>query len=344
MKIGLSRAKTLCGVLLSGFITLCPGCRADAARADENVPAPAARHGLPVALCGYVWEIQSLQMDVTAPAHVTVAKRLRSAPAAAELPDYAAVVLARAGKDFDKAAFSELTSDATLAAYRRYVADGGTVIVLYNLAYNLAVANPAWGEFIGVKAADFATGAHAAVRVLDVRADKPRLWADALALGARKAAPGSEVLVEAELSGGRRLPVAIRRREGKGAVYWIGMSWALYDMKFAAKKKVAGEADEKGVFRLSPDGESQAALNAFLREILLGLDKVDTAGPPNTWALKPLGEPGGLKLSKTFRNKPVFAKAPAFGSGIAFWTKDAKGAVVAPATNSAVYGLAKELA
>lgn len=329
-------------VSLGVAAALALGC-SDARSSGDGV-APAARKGLPVALSGYVWEIQSLQMDVTAPAHITTKKFRASAPVAAELSDYAAIVLGRSGKDFSKAAFSTMSADTEIEAYRQYVAAGGTVVVLHNLGHNLAAANSKWGELIGVDAKEYVSGAASAVRIADVKKAKPYLWADALSLSARGVRPGTEVLVEAELAGGKKLAVATRRREGKGSVYWIGMSWALYDMKFSAKKKVAGEADEKGVFVLSPDGESQAALNAFLREIFLGLEKIDTAGPKNNWALKALGEPGRLKLESGFKNTPVFGKAPVFKPGIAFWTKDVKGVVVAPWTNSAVRALGNEIA
>lgn len=333
--------KRLVAVWLGVASVLLLGCSKNPT-AEGSSAANGGRKGIPVALCGYVWELQSLQMDVTAPANIATRKMVNAIPHPADIPEFAAIVLARSEKDFGKRQLEALRSEATLSAYREYAANGGTVIVLYELGYHLARASEGWRKFLGVS--DFVGGARSAVRVVDAKSNKPRLWSDCLSVAAKNPAGDAEVLVEAELPNGKKHAVATRRNVGKGSVYWLGMSWALYDMAWASKKKTAGEADEKGVFVLSPDGESQAALNGFLRDILLGLEKVDTASKPSTWALKPLGAPGKLKFKDGFNNKPVFAKAPVRKPGIRFWTEDAKGAVVATVTNSAVHALGNEIA
>lgn len=292
------------------------------------------------ALCGDSNEVRSLQMDVTTPERITVERNVGRLPALSRLSDYAAVVLGCGPTSFGKDGLADWTSDAGLATLEAYVRDGGNVIVLSRLGETFAKTEKGRSLF-GIKS--FGNGALLAERVTDAEG-RPWLWQDALSLFAHETLPGAETLTSVELKGGKTFAAAVRNRVGKGAFYWLSQSWSQYDQKFAAKKKVAGEADEKGIFVLTPDGEAQKSLNEFLKKLLLSFERVDTSAPPSTWGLKPLGEPGDLKLEMTFAHHPTFRKAPARKPGIRFWTADTHGVVVAPSTNSMLYARGGELA
>ena len=303
-------------------------------------PRTPPRHGLPVALCGDSSEIRALQMDVTTSERITVERSVGKLPELSRLADYAAVVIGCGPKSFGKGGLGEWTSDAGLAALEKYVQDGGNVIALSRAA-NEFVKSPKGQSLFGIRR--FAAGASGAERVTDA-AGRPWLWQDALSVCAVETLPGAETLTTVELKDGKKFPAAVRNAVGKGAFYWLSQSWSQYDMAFSSKHKVAGEADDKGVFVLSPDGEAQKALNDFLKGLLLGLAKIDTSAPPSSWGLKPLGEPGTMKLGTTLANEPVFKKAPVRKPGIRFAAADVDGVVVAPASNKALQAYGGELA
>ena len=325
------------GALALALVAVC-GC-ANASKETEG-PAVQVRHGLPVALCGDSSEVRSLQMDVTTSERITVERNVGKLPALSRLSDYAAIVMGCEPGSFGKDGLADWTSDEGLAKLEKYVRDGGNVIVLSRMGAEFVKTEKGQALF-GIKS--FGNGAIAAERVVD-GARRPWLWQDALSLYARETLPGVRLLSAIEFKGGKRFSVAVRNPVGKGSFFWLSQSWSQYDLKFAAKHKVAGEADDKGIFVLTPDGEAQKALNDFLKGILLGLEKIDTSAPPSTWGLKPLGAPGDLKLDDSFANKPEFRKTPVRKPGIRFCTADVNGVVVAPSSNGTLYARGGELA
>ena len=326
-------------VLAAAAVAALLGC-ARANGGAEECPRSPVRRGLPVAICGDSSEVRSLQMDVTTPERITVERNVGKLPGLSRLADYAAVVMGCGAKSFGKGGLADWTSDAGLAMLEKYVQGGGNVIVL-SLAGDAFVKSAKGQSLFGIRR--FGKGASGAERVTDA-AGRPWLWQDALSLCALETLPGAEALATVELPGGRKFPAAVRNAVGKGSFYWLSHSWSQYDMAFASKRKVAGEADDRGVFVLTPDGEAQKAMNEFLRDLLLGLAKIDTSAPPSTWGLKPLGEPGNMKLGTTLEHEPEFRKAPVRKPGIRFAAADVDGVVVAPSSNGTLRARGAELA
>ena len=293
-------------------------------------------------LCGNSSETRSMQMDVTVDANIRVDRLVGAIPPPETLGKWAAVVAGCASGDFGKAGPATWWTAEGVEAVEKYVLGGGVVVLVGRIGDDLSRKNEAWRGLLGVKS--FRAGAEAAVRVVERAGGGPMLWNDALTCSAAELAPDAESLVDLEFADGRRHSAATRHRVGDGAVYWLSMSYSKDDMRFSAKKKVAGEADEKGVFVLTPDGKSQAALRAFLRDVLLSVKDVDRSLPPSGWGLKPLGSPGSLVLDDTLENSPVFRPPPKRTPAFTFFGAGAKGVVVAPTTNSALNALGRELA
>ena len=313
-------------------------------RAAEDVAGTQAdvRHGLPVALCGDSSEVRAFQMDVTTPARITVERFVGKLPDPAALSGYSAVVAGCVASAFGKGGLDGWRTPEGKAALGKFVSEGGSVFILGPLGADLVKGDAEWAEWLGVKS--FGNGANGAWRVTETASGKPWLWADGLTLFAKEVSSEAQELSLAEFPDGKARPVAVRRPYGKGAFIWLSMSWSRYDQQFAAKRKVAGEADDKGVFVLTPDGESQVAFNGFMRGLLMSVTRIDTSAPPSGWGLKPLGEPGDLRLDATFERRPEFRKAPVRGPGLRFFTAGAQGVVVVPSAKGAGKAYGRELA
>lgn len=109
------------------------------------------------------------------------------------------------------------------------------------------------------------------------------------------------------VSGKKEYPAAVVNRFGKGEVWWIN---PLY-FRFVSAQKNTGFADEDGNFVLTEAGKNIEALKDFYLAVFrrardLGSVEVEKS----SWGTVPLGKPGNLKYDGTFKNKPVYRKAP----------------------------------
>ena len=122
---------------------------------------------------------------------------------------------------------------------------------------------------------------------------------------------------------------------------------AIFRLRFtyAAAGKSLGEADEKGVYALTPEGEEVAALDAFYAKAFTGAKGLDRSAEPNEWEAKPLGPVGRMTHETTFARKPKLRAAPPVRrEGLVLYDGATKAVIVAPKKASALRALAKELA
>ena len=287
--------------------------------------------------------LRAFQMDVTLNNRIRVVDCMKEWLPPSEYGKYA-VVMIEGGLAKAREETSLWKAPEDLAAVKAYLEGGGVILVAGWAGYHLADKNPDAAALFGAKS--FCGGAKTATCVRLKGQDKPLLWGVAMSCAALGIKPGAEALAEAEFPDGHKAVVATKNTVGKGAVYWISATCGMLDMRFSALKKSLGEADEKGVFVPTPEGESVTALRKFFSDILLAVPDLDKSAPLSDWGLKPLGAPGGIDTNGTFAARPEWRKPPKFAPGIAFLGNGAKGVVVAPSGDgvTARLALAEEIA
>ena len=115
--------------------------------------------------------------------------------------------------------------------------------------------------------------------------------------------------------------------------------------QYEAERKPLGIADEAGVYVLTDEGKKIEALEAKLRK-LNGEPpaKATRTAMMSGWGLKPLGDPGELKLPSEFRNKPSLGKAPKRMPGLKLYGGGVKARIFVETNNKSVHDLADEFA
>ena len=142
--------------------------------------------------------------------------------------------------------------------------------------------------------------------------------------------PGSEVLASYVKADGTQGPAAaVRRKSGKGAVYWISPRLGDLRVRYAWANLPLANADEKGAMAKTDEGETLAALGSFYGKALAEASDVDRSLPRNDWGVKPLGAPGTLKTVTGFANKPKFLPPPKRDAAFTFVSPSVKGVIVA---------------
>ena len=270
--------------------------------------------------------LRAFQVDVTVDNRIRLDDRTKEWLPPSEYGKYAAVVIEGNLKGYiKKATFWKTPED--LAAVRAYLEGGGVIVLSGWAGHIIADGNPGGRELIGVKR--FSGGANSATGVRLAGKGDLLLWSDGLSCSADSLMPGAVALAEAEFKDGRKAAVATRNAVGRGAVYWSSATCDLLDRRYSSLNKSLGEADANGVFVPTPEGRSMTALRRFFADILLSVPGLDRSAPPNDWAVKPLGAPGGIDTNGTFAAKPEWRKPPKFAPGIPFLGNGAKGVVVA---------------
>ena len=287
--------------------------------------------------------LRAFQMDVTVDNRIRVANCTKEWLPPKDYGKYAVVMieggLAKARKET-----TLWKAPEDIAAVKAYLEGGGVVLVSGWAGYHLAEKNPDAAKLFGVKS--FYGGGRSALGARLAGQEKLLPWSEALTCVASGLQPGAESLAEAEFKDGKKGIVATRNAVGKGAMYWVSATCGTLDMRFSALKKSLGEADEKGVFVPTLEGEAVTALRKTFADILLAVPELDRSAPVSDWGLKPLGAPGSIDTNGTFAVKPEWGKPPKFAPGIAFVGGGAKGVVVAPSGDgvTARLALAEEIA
>ena len=287
--------------------------------------------------------LRAFQMDVTVNNRIRVTNCTKEWLSPKDYGQYAVVVieggLAKACKET-----TLWNAPEDLAAVKAYVESGGVIVAAGWAGSHLAKENPGAAALFGVKS--FYGGGRFALGARLAGQEKMLPWGEALTCVASGLQPGAEALAEAEFKDGKKGIVATKNVVGKGAVYWVSATCGMLDMRFSALKKSLGEADEKGVFVPTLEGEAVTALRKLFADILLSSPDLDTSAPPSDWGLKPLGAPGNIDTNGAFAVKPEWRKPPTFAPGLAFLGNGAKGVVVAPSGDgvTARLALAEEIA
>ncbi len=106
---------------------------------------------------------------------------------------------------------------------------------------------------------------------------------------------------------GKRYPAAVVNYVGKGEVWWISPQY----FRFVSAQKNTGYADEDGNFILTESGKNIEALKQFYSAVFHRSKELGTVEvKKSSWGTVPLGKAGNIKYDGTFKNKPVYKKAP----------------------------------
>ena len=203
-----------------------------------------------------------------------------------------------------------------IAALKKYVEDGGTVIVcggaLYNLSNTKRSLKPL-ESLLGFQGFE----RYESKAVPDtVFTDSGKKWfADApFTAGGWKWNSGvtptkvtsAEVLAEYRLNGKAVRPAILVKKAGKGKVYTLNPS----PFGVARYIKVTGIADDKGNFILTEDGRKLDALIKLTHALIMSAGNVEIrlTEDQKSWGRVPLGEPGTLVISATSTRQPEFKK------------------------------------
>ncbi|MBQ9337817.1 MAG: DUF4838 domain-containing protein [Lentisphaeria bacterium] len=204
-----------------------------------------------------------------------------------------------------------------IEALKKYVEDGGTVIVcggaLYNLSKTKRSLKPLEG-LLGFQGYERFDSKESAVTVFTPAGKK--WFADVpFTAGEWKWNSGvtptkvtsAEVLAEHRL-GSKSRPAVLVKQIGKGKIYTLNPS----PFGVARYIKVTGIADDKGNFILTEDGKRLDALIKLTHALVMsaGNVKIELTEEQKSWGRVPLGEPGTLVIPAT-STKPAEFKKPA---------------------------------
>lgn len=294
----------------------------------------------PLAFAGAGDGVRAFQMDVTSALRAKTVSHADKWLDPAEYGKYAVVMIEGYPAKFAKAGSKLWAEPGATEAVRKYVENGGVVLLVGWAGFHLVKDNPAAQDLVGVKRF---TGCSRDNLELRLRGNERNwLWSEAVATTADILHDGTETLIEGTFPDGHKSAFATRRKLGEGTVYWVSPSCGMLDMRFSALKKSLGDADDKGAFVPTPEGESVTMLRKFYSRLLAAVKTLDCTAPANDWGLTPLGAKGDIDTTAEFKNLPVYRKPPTFGKGIRFWNASARGVVVGSGKKAAA--LAGELA
>jgi len=203
-----------------------------------------------------------------------------------------------------------------IAALKKYVEDGGTVIVcggaLYNLSNTKRSLKPLEGllGFLSYERYEIKTNVDTVFTPAGKKwfsdapfTAQPWVWAPGVAPAKVTSA---QVLAEYRVNGKAGRPALLVKTIGKGKVYTLNPS--LFGV--ARYIKVTGLADDKGNFILNEDGKRLNALNQLAHALVMSAKDVEIklTEDQKSWGRIPLGEPGTLKIPANATREPQFKK------------------------------------
>ena len=207
----------------------------------------------PLAFAGAGDGVRAFQMDVTSALRAKTVSHADKWLDPAEYGKYAVVMIEGYPAKFAKAGSKLWAEPGATEAVRKYVENGGVVLLVGWAGFHLVKDNPAAQDLVGVKRF---TGCSRDNLELRLRGNERNwLWSEAVATTADILHDGTETLIEGTFPDGHKSAFATRRKLGEGTVYWVSPSCGMLDMRFSALKKSLGDADDKGAF-VPKDGAS----------------------------------------------------------------------------------------
>ena len=268
----------------------------------------------PVLLIGQSYSVTPFARYVAIPMGIkTVDARNKWVPPR-EYHKYSAVylgVLVKNDKNFI------LNKPEEIADMRRYVADGGTLIVTSGALYNLCgkgrslklvedILGFSW--YASVKSTNYSTIKFtdpAVAKVLGL--ENGCRWECTSSMA--KLTTGKVLAEYQGINGQANMPAILVNTLGKGKVYVLAMD------VFGQRRvvKTIGIADAEGRFVLTPGGIKVQAVEKLYSWILDSIAGVEMSSSrkneKSSWGLKPLGAPGKLPAVSRTGKKPVFKKS-----------------------------------
>lgn len=130
-------------------------------------------------------------------------------------------------------------------------------------------------------------------------------WQQGGRVVANKLAPDTEVLAYFVLENGKTFPAVVRRKVGKGQLWWISVPLNRLKEYYRKNKVSLGVPDDQGNFIASKAGEAVESLEKIYNQAFKGASDIAVNKNALDWGTKPLGAPGDMKLNDTFEHKPV---------------------------------------
>ncbi len=265
----------------------------------------------PVLLLGQSYDAKSVVDMVLKPAGIKYEIAPNGWLAPENYGKYSAVYY---GLELKKRPDAGWKSAAEVAALKKYVENGGTLIIGGNALYNICgkgrdlspladIIGYKWYNTLKTKdyktvtiKADFAKSAKLAGTAFNwVTFNEPSKLTTA------------EVLAEFTGDGAPAKPAILVNRVGKGKVYTVCQTLQALRRNI----KVTGIADDKGNFILNEDGKRLNALIAVYKHLFLSAANVAAEKLSSSdWGRTPLGAPGKLRLKSISTRAPEFQKAP----------------------------------
>ena len=293
----------------------------------------------PVIVIGHRADAQPFLSDVLAPASIVCSRDGWMSPE--KYVRFSAVYLGGTVKRLPPK--DGWAGDANLAAVRKYLEDGGVIILSRLAAGFLLEGQPKAADIIGFSRVKRFTGVEG-VRMEDTGEvrdwcrDKDVLVPDGLL-------PGTKVLARFLPDKGKDEGVAATMRKvGKGTVYWVQMTYASLKGEYARAGRPLTIDGPAGENILSAEGKSLDDFAKFYLGLVKTAADIKVEYKEDGWGLEPLGPEGHLVLDGTFENKPKFLPRKTPRGVFTLVGKGVKACVVTPPGDSVAAQLADELA
>jgi len=167
-------------------------------------------------------------------------------------------------------------------------------------------------------------------------------WQHGGSVAANRLAPEAEVLASFVLENGKTLPAVVRKKFGKGQLWWISVPLNRLKEYYSKRKISLGVPDDQGNFIASRAGEAVESLEGIYNRAFNSASGISVNKSAQDWGTKPLGAPGNMKLNDTFENKPILRSGfPEYKPGLVLC--DSKGQAVIYSAGKETGALAREV-
>lgn len=161
-------------------------------------------------------------------------------------------------------------------------------------------------------------------------------------VAADRLAPDVEILAFFVLENGKTFPAVVRRKVGKGQIWWISVPLNRLKEYYRKNKISLGVPDDEGRFIASRAGEAVETLERFYNQAFKCAADIAVNKSAQDWGTKPLGSPGNMKLDDTFEHKPVLRSGfPEYKPGLVLC--DSKSQAVIYSSGDETKALAQEV-
>ncbi|MBO5822166.1 MAG: DUF4838 domain-containing protein [Lentisphaeria bacterium] len=130
-------------------------------------------------------------------------------------------------------------------------------------------------------------------------------------------AKDAEVLAYFVLENGKSFPAVVKKKIGKGEIWWISVPLNRLKEYYHKNKVNLGVPDDEGRFIATRAGEAVEALEKIYNLSVKNASDIEVNQKAKAWGSKPLGTPGNLKLNDKFEHKPVLRSGfPEYNPGL----------------------------